>query len=219
MTRHRKLGAALATLIAALGWIVLSIDCPKAILGSLVDGDSLIEAVYLYLRYFTILTNIGIAVLMTVTVARIRRGRSLPPSPIYAAALVYIIVVSVTYEALLRAEWSPVGIQFYTDMSLHDIIPALTVLFWFLFAPKAGLRWRDPAWFLIYPTLYFVATLAGGALGEGYPYNFFNAATLGYPTVLRTSVIFLAVFYALGLAAVAVARARPFGEAQGKATP
>ena len=208
MAAVTRIGSSFAAVIAVLGWLALGIDFIRAIRGSLADGYGLVEAVYLYIRYFTILSNLGVAVLMSVTASRMWRDVALPSARLYAFALVYIIVVCVTYEALLRAEWSPRGLQFATDTTMHDIVPVLTLLFWIGFAPKRGMRWRDPLLLLIYPALYLVATLIGGAFGEGYPYFFLDPSKLGYPHVMRVALIFLLVFYGLGASITALARGR-----------
>lgn len=209
MTRNTRFGAGLATAIACLGWAALAVEFAISMTKSLAKGRSLAEALFLFFRYFTILTNIGVAVLMTVTVIRTLRSRPLPPARLYAVALVYITVVFVTYEAMLRGQWSPRGIQFYTDLTIHDVVPVLSVVFWFAFAPKQGLRWVDALALLIFPAIYFAVTLFAGVMGQDYPYGFLDVSKLGYPGVLTTAVWFLAIFYTLGLAAIAFGRSVP----------
>ena len=209
MTAETRIGSACAAFIAGLAWLALGVEFVRTIRGALADGHGLLESFYFYIRYFTILTNIGVAALMSVTASRMRSGAALPPARLHAFALVYIIVVCVTYEALLRAEWSPQGLQFVSDLTMHDIVPVLTLLFfWIGFAPKRGMRWRDPVLLLIYPALYLVATLIAGLCGEDYPYFFLDASRLGYVAVLRTSAVFLLVFYGLGVCLTALARSR-----------
>ena len=208
MTACTRLGATFAAIIAVLAWLALGTDFVRAMRISMADGYGLVQAFYLYIRYFTILTNLGIAVLMSMTAVGPWRGVALPPARAYAFALVYAIVVCVTYEALLRSQWSPRGLQFLTDMMMHDILPVLTLLFWIGFAPKHGMRWRDPALLLIYPAFYLVATVIGGALGQGYPYFFLDPSRIGYVQVTRVDVIFLLAFYGLGASVTALARSR-----------
>ena len=95
--------------------------------------------------------------------------------------------------------------QFVPDMTFHDVQPVLTLLFWLVAAPK-DLRWRDLPWLLAYPALYFAATLAAGAEGAGYPYDFLDAGRLGYPAVFAVGVGFLGAFYGLGVLVTAAAR-------------
>ena len=201
------LGSALAGLTAALGWIALALEGRRSIEGSLGEGLGLPEALFLYLRFFTILTNIGIALLMSFSAVRLSGGRPLPSARLFNAGLIYILVTCATYEIMLRSHWSPRGLQFLTDMVIHDIVPALTLLFWVGFAPRAGTRWPDALWMLVYPAAYFAMTLGAGALGEGYPYSFLNVDKLGLGSVLVVAIVFLATFYALGLVTTGLSKA------------
>ena len=201
-----KYAAALALLIAVLGWSALVIDGTTVIQRNLAQGHGLPQALFLWFRYFTILTNIGVAALMSVTFYRLYRHRPLPSATLYAAALVYILVVCATYEAVLRTSWTPRGMGFDTDLTFHDIVPALTLVFWMFFAPKRGLGWRYSLLMLIYPGLYLVGTLVAGALGESYPYSFLDVSKIGYSAVAVTGFVFLVIFYALGLATITASR-------------
>ena len=206
LPRPLKYAAALALLIAVLDWSALVIDGTTVIQRNLSQGHGLPQALFLWFRYFTILTNIGVATLMTFTVYRLYRHRPLPSVAFYAAALVYILVVCATYEAVLRTSWTPRGMGFDTDLTFHDIVPALTLVFWIAFAPKRGLGLRYSLLLLIYPGIYFIGTLVAGALGEPYPYSFLDVSKLGYPAVAATGVVFLIIFYALGLATITASR-------------
>ena len=95
---------------------------------------------------------------------------------------------------------------FDTDLTFHDIVPALMLVFWVVLAPKRGLDRRFSLLLLIYPALYFGGTLVAGALGESYPYSFLDVSKLGYPTVTIVGFVFLAIFYALGLATMTASR-------------
>ena len=206
MTRRTRLGAQLSALIACCGWTALAIELAMSLERSQTFGIPLSEAVYLYLRYFTILTNIGTAALMSVSALRLARGAPLPPVGFYNAALAYLAVMCATYEGLLRRLWSPRGIQFVTDMTMHDVVPALTLLFWLGFVLGGRTRWRDTLWLLAYPAAYLAATLVAGALGAGYPYDFLDPGVLGPGGVTVVAAVFLVAFAGLGLAATAASR-------------
>lgn len=195
-----------SSLIAGLGWSALAIDFTGVLSRSLTERRDLVEAVFNYFRFFTILTNCGVAALMTGTAVSMFRDKPLLPPSFYRAALVYMVVTCLTYELLLRPLWSPRGLQFWTDLTFHDIHPALTLLFWVFCAPKRALRWHGLPWLLAYPAVYFTAVEVAGALGASYPYHFLDAAKLGLPVVLAIGAAFLAVFLALGSAVTAVAR-------------
>ena len=205
MVRRRLPAALFATLVAALGWTALLLELSRSLTQSLGGGRDLPHALFAYFRFFTILTNWGIAALMSVTSLALWRGKVLPSASNFLAALVYLVVTCLTYELLLRRSWSPSGLQFWTDMVFHDVQPALMLLFWIGFAPRRDLGWRDLPWIFAYPAAYFAVTLVAGALGAGYPYDFLDAAKLGYPVVIGIGFAFLAVFFILGALATAVA--------------
>ena len=173
---------------------------------SFAKGRGLGEATFLYLRYFTILSNIGLCRLHGTTAFRLARGRRLPAGRLYNAALVYAVVTAVTYKLLLRSSWSPKGAEFLSDLMLHDVVPLLTLAIWLLAAPRDGVGWRDPFAMLAYPAAYFVVTLGAGASGEGYPYDFLNVTEIGLGRVLLVSLAFLALFLALGALLTALAK-------------
>ncbi len=206
MTGRRSSGAWLAAIIAVCGWAALLTELAMSLESALAHGIALPQALFLFLRFFTILTNIGIAVLMTWTAGRLIMRGSLPPPGVYNAALAYAGVTCVTYELLLRGLWSPRGVQFYSDLTMHDVVPATMLLFWLSYAPRSNAHWRDVLWLLAYPAAYFAATLVAGALGEGYPYDFLDASRLGYGVVAAVAVVFLAIFFTLGLATTAASR-------------
>ena len=173
---------------------------------SFAKGRGAAEATFLYLRYFTITTNIGLCWLHGTTAFRLACGRRLPVGWVYNAWLVYAVVTGVTYELLLRASWSPQGAEFVSDMMLHDVVPLLTLAIWLLAAPRTGVAWRDPFAMLAYPAAYLAVTLVAGAFGEGYPYDFLSVTKIGLSRVLLVSLAFLAIFLALGAVATALAK-------------
>ncbi len=202
----RLVSAWFAAAIAFTGAATLAVDFTRSLVHSLSKGQTVAEAVFAYVRFFTILTNGGVAALMALTAIALWRRAVPPPASAYRAALVYMIVTCAAYEVLLRHLWSPQGLQFVSDLIFHDVQPALTVLFWMLCAPKAELRWTTLPWLLLYPLLYFIVTIVAGQFGAGYPYNFLDAATLGYPAVLGIGLAFLCVFLGFGALATSAAR-------------
>ena len=206
MPNKTRLGLALAALIALLAWTALGIELGLSLSASFTEGRTLFEALYGYLRFFTILSNIVVALLMSATCRAWLRGRPLPPAAFHGAALAYMLVTSVTYELLLRRTWTPRGVQVLTDATMHDVVPLLVLVFWLGFAPRAGARWRDALWMLGFPAVYFAVTLVAGAEGAGYPYNFLDAAKLGYARVGGVALVFLTMFLVIGLATTAASR-------------
>jgi hypothetical protein len=157
-----------------------------------------------FLGYFTNTTAIlatGVAIL-----ALARPASPFAQPGAVTATAVYILVVAVTYEWLLRGPTH--GLRVISNMGVHEVLPALVILLWLVFTPKAGLRWTQPLAWVIYPAVYIAWTLAHGTVVHTYPYFFADVNKLGYPRALVNGAGFLVVFYLLGLGAVALGRIR-----------
>lgn len=155
-----------------------------------------------FFSYFTNTT--GIIVTAVATLALVRPSAPLAQPGAVAAGAVYIFVVCITYELLLRSEAH--GLYFFTNTSLHEVMPVLVVLLWLAFTPKRALGWREPLAWLVYPAIYIAWILARGAVVHRYPYFFADVDKLGYPHALLNGAGFLAAFYGLGLGAVGLGR-------------
>ncbi len=66
-----------------------------------------------------------------------RMGAILPSPSVQAGTAVYIAIVGIIYQLLLRQLWNPQGAQWVADVLLHAVIPAGYVLYWLIFAPRA----------------------------------------------------------------------------------
>ncbi len=168
-------------LSASAAWTGLGIQ-----LWILLEGgafDTPVLAVWRFLAFFTILTNLIVAVVSTVSVLApdSAPGRFVDSSNLRAAVLLYISTVGIIYHLILAGLWDPQGWQRIADQLLHTATPVLTALGWLLFDKKTGLSFRALPLFLIYPVGYTLYALARGA-GDGfYPYPFIDVNAIGYP--------------------------------------
>jgi hypothetical protein len=192
---------------ALLGWFALALQLylmlvrdPAGILGVLIT----------YFSFFTILTNFLVALVFTAAALRPRAvwGEVLLRPSLQASTAVYIAIVGMVYQLLLRHLWNPQGAQWVADVLLHSIIPVGYVLYWWLFAPRDDLSWRNALGWLIYPAAYLAYTLARGAVSGLYPYPFVDVSTLGYGGVLTRAAALMLVFLGMGLLIVAIARGK-----------
>ncbi len=103
-------------------------------------------------------------------------------------------------------------LQLFADVVLHDAIPVLYAFIWLVFLPKGSLPWTDPAWWLVYPVLYFLYSMLRGAAFGTYLYPFFDVAQHGFARVWVNGIGLLAVFFGLGVILTAVDRALASGE-------
>lgn len=151
--------------------------------------------------YFTILTNLGVVILM----AALAFGTRLS-ARIQGGLLLSILMVGLTYHALLARLWAPQGLAWWADQGLHSAVPLL-MLGWWLGLGDKMVSLRDLPWWLIWPATYAAYALARGALTGFWPYPFLDAAHLGWPQVALNSAGMVLAFAALGLTLIACARA------------
>jgi hypothetical protein len=198
---------------ALLGWFALLLQLYLMLVQSPAGALAMVGTVITYFSFFTILTNLLVALVFTATVFSsgtgrpgTRWGQFFRRPTVQAGAAAYIAIVGIIYRLLLRQLWDPHGMQRVADVILHDVIPVGYVLYWLLFAPRTELRWRDAVGWLAYPGVYAVYVLARGAVSGLYPYPFMDVNVLGYGGVLTQAAVFLLVFLGMGLLVVAVGR-------------
>jgi hypothetical protein len=193
-----------AAVIAGLGWfgmgVQLYFDIQDALVKDLPVAGHLID----YFSFFTIETNLLIALGLTIFCARPQAEQFLTRPSVKSALVVYIIIVGVVYAVLLRNLWHPQGVRLLADMVLHDAIPFLYPFYWLAFLPKGSLRWSDPVWWLVFPVLYFLYSMLRGAAFGIYLYPFFDVAQLGFARVSMNGIGLLAGFFGLGAILTAI---------------
>jgi hypothetical protein len=187
---------------AAIGWTALILQL-VLIMDTLAEQGPLF-AVWRYLGFFTILTNIWCTVLMTNAAIRptSRNGR-LQRSELAAATA--IIIVGIVYSIALRETWNPQGWDAVADHLLHDISPIVFAVFWLL-RPHGGLNWRDAALCMIWPVIYLAYALARGSIDGWYAYWFLDPSSLAPIQLLQYVAILIAGFAAVGLVLITVDR-------------
>jgi len=194
--------------LACVGWFGLVLQFPLSIATSRANGMALSGAIVAYFSFFTILTNLIVALGLTCSLAApdSRWGRFFSSTVVASGTALYITVVGAVYSLLLRRLWDPECFQKIADIILHDAVRVLYVVYWMLFVPKGGLRWKDALSWSIYPLVYLAWVLIRGAVSGRYPYPFIDVGALGYTHVLFNAVLLLASFMVAGLAMVAATR-------------
>jgi hypothetical protein len=194
-----------AATIAAAGWTGLALQFYLSTTSGR-DATFFLNA-FRYFSYFTILTNLFVALIATASLLPERIGRWLRGPQVKAAGATYITMVALVYWLLLRSHWNPQGMQAVADMLLHAAVPGRYVFYWLAFVEKGSLRWRSARAWLAYPLAYFAFVLVRGALVGAYPYPFVDVNQLGYLQVTANAAAFLTGFAALGSTVVATDRA------------
>lgn len=188
-----------AAIIALAGWFAIIMQLYLMLQTA---GISQAELVVRFFSYFTILTNILVAVRFTAIV--FSNGHFFTRPGVQTAITVYIIVVGLIYNIVLRFLWSPQGMQQLVDELLHTIIPLLSVLYWIKFVRKDGLKYKNCFSWLLFPFAYIVFVAIRGAVSGFYPYPFIDVTKLGYPRALLNASGMVLVFMGLSLFLTAI---------------
>lgn len=204
-TEDRSPLSALApTLLAVAAWGGVLLQLGLSIRLGLSNGKSVGAALVTYFGYFTVLTNILVA--LVCTAGSLRRRSSLYSPDMVGCSTAAIVIVGLGYHFLLREVWEPQGLQLVADIVLHYVVPIGALMHWLVYrseAPRS--RWAPLSW-CWYPLLYFVYVMARGELVASYPYPFVDVSTLGYGGALINAAGFLVGFVVVGYALLGLHR-------------
>ncbi len=204
-TRQSKTKIFFMIITAILGWLGLILQF-YLILANQTSGVSFGERFFNFFSYFTILTNILVALSLTFSLLKSSSGvgRFFTRPVVQSAIAMNILIVGLVYFFILQKLWQPQGLDWVADSTLHYAIPFLYTIYWLVFVPKGQVKWQHSLVWLIYPAVYFAYSLLRGAITHWYPYPFIDVDTYGYETVLKSSAVLLAVFILAGLAFVGI---------------
>jgi len=124
---------------ALLGWFALALQLYLMLVQS--PAPERLGTVITFFSFFTILTNILAASVFAAVAFHPKHGwgKWLCRPSVQAATAVYIAIVGMVYQLLLRQLWNPQGAQWVADVLLHSMVPVGYVAYWLMFAPRAGL--------------------------------------------------------------------------------
>ena len=185
---------------ALVAWTTLGLQ-----LALFLNAMTLAPALWRFAGFFTILTNLLVAIMAT----EIASGRTDRLSGPIARMCVTaaMLLVGAAYWFLLAPLWTPTGWQLAADIGLHLAVPVLTLALWLAMA-DGSLNWRDVPKAAIWPAIYAVYAVARGAVDGWYAYWFLNPRDQS-PLELTASVVSLALLImAVGALLVAIDRRR-----------
>jgi hypothetical protein len=199
-----QVSLALITWFAVIAQYFLMVDNRVAGIG---------ETTVRFFSFFTILTNTLVAIYFTVVSLNLKKKALnffYRPSTLTAIAM-YIMVVGLVYQFVLRHIWQPQGMQRVVDELLHTFIPSFVFLYWILDKRKSEISYKALTAWLIYPFCYIVFILIRGYASGFYPYPFVHVANLGIEKVLTNSFLLLLVFAGLCVVFIFIARVTKTG--------
>jgi hypothetical protein len=193
------LGVALTAFFSGMGWYDLETPDP-GLYGVHPDGFAgVVSRLSDTFSYFTIWSNIVVALSATLLLARPLRDTRVR-RVLRLDALLMITVTAIVYQVLLAPTADVTGWSRLTDPILHIVTPAVTFIVWAVWGPRGWATGRLVPLALAVPLLWIVWMLARGAVIDAYPYDFANVTELGYASVAAT----LAMILVFGLVVAAI---------------
>lgn len=200
-----KMKKTISILFAAIGWFAVLTQYFLMLENRVTPiGETTIR----FFSFFTILTNSLVAVYFSYQAINQKPEQQnfLNIPGVLTAITVYITIVGLVYQVVLRQIWEPTGLQMIVDELLHSVIPLYTIVFWYLYENKSAINWRQlPIW-LIYPLIYLIYILIRGRASGFYPYPFIDVSELGLSTVLINALVLLIIFLVVSILFVGIGK-------------
>ncbi len=194
-----------AGVLAALAWAALLLQLALSLRLSRDNDNGIAHGLVAYFGYFTVLTNLFVALVATRGARMADGGRELAWR---GGAIASIVVVGLGYHLLLRNVWDPQGWQKLADIALHSAVPLAALAWWLAMPPRGRIAADAPLRWLLWPVAYTAYALLRGALIGSYPYYFIDVGALGWPRVSLHLAGLLVVFVLVGYAVRALALLR-----------
>lgn len=169
---------------------------------ALENPDAPFTAALLSFRYFTLQTNLFVAVYFWfLTLTNQKQSRWL--ETLLGGITIYISITFIVFALLLQGTWNPTGWGAVGNVFNHYLSPIAVILYvlyhrqHFAFSRNHMLLW------LIYPITYLIFAMIHGITKEDYLYFFFDVKDVGW---LFFSMTILGIFALYGLLALGMIR-------------
>lgn len=180
------------SILSIISWLTIVIQLLLIVENRVV---TLFETLVRFFSFFTILTNILVAIVFTIHWMKPQNKTTFFLTESTKTAVgVYIFVVGFVYNTILRFIWQPKGLQLIVDEMLHLIIPIFYIVFWIKNVKSSELNYKLIFKWLRYPILYLTVILILGSYSNYYPYPFLDVIKFGYPDVMK-NILFLSLFF------------------------
>lgn len=182
-----------AAVLAVVGWTALVVQVPFSIERSLAEGRTVIGGVIRYFSFFTIQTNVlvALATALTWVAPSSRLGAFVQRPRVVTALAAYIVLVGVAYHLLLASLYNPTGIPWMTDAVFHYVMPLGFLAYWRMAVPRGTPCWPGSP-LAAFPLAYFLFLLARGRFTGDYLYPFMDVPKFGFGVTLLHGLVLLA---------------------------
>ena len=180
---NRIVAASIAT--TAMAGLIVQFSVTHSLNGSA------LKTLWILAAYFTITTNLLVAVVFSAVVIS---PTGPPSSSVVSGTMLCILLVGVIYYFLLHGLLELSGGSRVANVLLHLATPVLVPLFWICFTPKGKLDWRDLYRWTAYPIAYLLYALCRGRTTGKYAYPFLDVGQLGWQRVGLYIVVVASAF-------------------------
>lgn len=169
------------------------------------------------LQYFTIQSNLLLAVVLGWSVVADATGRRGPSPWLVGGATFFVTITFLVYNTILVPGGGEDAVLLFSGYPasdlLHVVAPVLALLDWVLDREHPGFAVRRSLLWLVYPFVYMLVSELVGARSGFYPYFFMDPNAIGVQNVV---LFFVVLFPAFALLALAFAGAdRALGRSRG----
>ncbi|MDB5195331.1 MAG: putative rane protein [Parcubacteria group bacterium] len=182
--------------------------------GIIVAGGITLAYVGLFASYFTILSNILVAVVLCAEARADLMGHELSPrfERLRGLATFCIIATGVTYTLFLRGPGHQGTLQDsipWINSVFHYVMPIVMAIDWVAFPTKKPVRWWAVLVWIAVTAFYLLYVELLGVFTHSYPYFFVDPTRLqGYAGVARAALGFIPFFLVFGAVVVLANRIR-----------
>ena len=194
--------------IAIIAWFAVIAQFYLILQTTTQTGFSTSKTIINFFSYFTILNNLLVAVCLTSSLSSpsSKWGSFFSKATVQSAIALYIFIVGLVYNLVLRGIVSVTGLDWVVDNLLHVVVPVLFVLYWFIYTARGVLQWKNIFPWLFFPVFYLIYSLIRGAVTGWYAYPFIHAAKLGYRKVVINCFFVAFAFFGVGLLFIMINR-------------
>jgi hypothetical protein len=196
-----------ATVIAVVGWAALALQLGLTLTIVVGQGRTVFDGLWLFIGFFTVLTNILVATSMALVAMGRWPGGPRPSDTAQTGVVLAIAVVGALYYLLLRGHVPELNWPgWIADRTMHYVIPILSVAFWVTFVSKGSFTFKDPFLWMVYPLAYLAYAMARGVIDGWYPYYFIDVGVIGYGRAMLHAALLSFGVLAVGFALVVTMR-------------
>jgi len=188
-------------LLAFFSWTVLGIMFYQSVSYQSDITAGILAGIKSY-RYYTMQTNLFVALWYTFAIFFHFKPELLNKiqGGLKGALTLYITITFIVFAVMLSGSYQPTGIDRFTNIGSHYIIPILFIVDWFITEWDVKYRWVYLAFWVIYPLCYLIfAVLHGTYIDSGnYLYPFLNLQSMGWSKFIVSVLVLVVVFLSLG---------------------